>query len=447
MNRKDYRKIMEYKKRNKMYAKATIVGALGLTFFGITTQANAEEWKANSVEQIKESVKDAKDGVYTIKSGDTLSGISEATGITIETLAKVNNISNVDLIYAGDKLIIQTEDGKVALVDENNTVKNEVSLTKEDKEGIKEVQKEDTNQVYSNNTSSSNTATTEGQSTNNGNKPSRPNTDGSTNENTGGTINTVNPTSPVNPVEPTNPVEKEFTVIINHVSEDGDVLSKETRQVKEGTTFEAKALDFSDRGYELIGEDKQTVHVKDNTVITFTYKKVDNTKPVENKVDVTIKHVANDGKVLSTEIVSAEKDSMVKADAKDFTTEGYVLDDSLVKEIKAEVGATITFNYRKIDVTNPIEKVTITTKYIDENGQSIAKDKIQEVEKGSVIIETALNIDGYKIKGNNTQSVVANSNQLITFTYEKEAGYVPVHTTETVVENVDTDGNVLSSTV
>ena len=49
---------------------------------------------------------------YVIQWGDTLWGISQATGISVEKLAYDNNIQNIDLIYAGDVLILN-RDGQV----------------------------------------------------------------------------------------------------------------------------------------------------------------------------------------------------------------------------------------------------------------------------------------------------------------------------------------------
>lgn len=43
---------------------------------------------------------------YVIQWGDTLSGISAATGISVRKLAYDNGIRNIDLIYAGDTLIL-----------------------------------------------------------------------------------------------------------------------------------------------------------------------------------------------------------------------------------------------------------------------------------------------------------------------------------------------------
>ncbi|MEJ2748129.1 MAG: LysM peptidoglycan-binding domain-containing protein, partial [Anaerolineae bacterium] len=45
-------------------------------------------------------------GTYIVKSGDTLSAIARRFGTTVAALAQANNISNVNLIYIGQVLII-----------------------------------------------------------------------------------------------------------------------------------------------------------------------------------------------------------------------------------------------------------------------------------------------------------------------------------------------------
>ena len=47
-----------------------------------------------------------KTQIYTVKSGDTLSGIAEKYGTTYQQLAQMNGISNPDLIYSGQELKI-----------------------------------------------------------------------------------------------------------------------------------------------------------------------------------------------------------------------------------------------------------------------------------------------------------------------------------------------------
>jgi LysM repeat protein len=43
---------------------------------------------------------------YTVRRGDTLWALSRRFGVSVASIAQANNLSNVDLIYAGDKLII-----------------------------------------------------------------------------------------------------------------------------------------------------------------------------------------------------------------------------------------------------------------------------------------------------------------------------------------------------
>ena len=44
--------------------------------------------------------------IYIIQPGDTLSGISAATGVSVDKLARANDIADVNLIYAGSALVI-----------------------------------------------------------------------------------------------------------------------------------------------------------------------------------------------------------------------------------------------------------------------------------------------------------------------------------------------------
>jgi LysM repeat protein len=44
--------------------------------------------------------------VYFVKTGDTLWEIAKNFKVTVDSLVKVNEIENPDLIYSGDKLYI-----------------------------------------------------------------------------------------------------------------------------------------------------------------------------------------------------------------------------------------------------------------------------------------------------------------------------------------------------
>lgn len=94
--------------------------AVGVAVVGVgvasTLTVNAAEWKARTVDQIKADIAKTNGKEYTIVWGDTLSGISQATNITVDALAQRNSIENVDLIFAGNKLIF---DGNVVTVQNN----------------------------------------------------------------------------------------------------------------------------------------------------------------------------------------------------------------------------------------------------------------------------------------------------------------------------------------
>ena len=76
---------------------AAVAGAVALGTVGTAVTANA-------------------DTVYTVQSGDTLSGISAKLGHNldfVDQLASKNNIANKNLIYVGQKLVI-SDDGEVS---------------------------------------------------------------------------------------------------------------------------------------------------------------------------------------------------------------------------------------------------------------------------------------------------------------------------------------------
>lgn len=87
------------------------------------------KWEPRSIEQIKKDV--AGKSEYTIVWGDTLSGISLATNLTMEKLASLNGIGDYNLIYAGNKMIF--EGNTVTVQDANGTIKDRQTIQESDK--------------------------------------------------------------------------------------------------------------------------------------------------------------------------------------------------------------------------------------------------------------------------------------------------------------------------
>ena len=71
-------------------------------------------WVARTVEEIRSEIGDFSKP-YTIKWGDTLGYISEASGVNMEKLAKDNGIADVNLIYTGN--VLYAKDGYTAVGD------------------------------------------------------------------------------------------------------------------------------------------------------------------------------------------------------------------------------------------------------------------------------------------------------------------------------------------
>ncbi|EGP5718426.1 LysM peptidoglycan-binding domain-containing protein [Enterococcus hirae] len=143
--------------------------AFGATIGGVALATTHEkvaaaEWTPRTVEQIKA---DMKGNEYTIVWGDTLSGISQATNISVQKLADMNKIANVDLIYAGNKLVF---DGNVATVQNNKgeTVAQSVIKPQDKVDSTKPVGQPAISQgTTSNNTTNSATQNTTTPSTDN----------------------------------------------------------------------------------------------------------------------------------------------------------------------------------------------------------------------------------------------------------------------------------------
>lgn len=107
----------------------TMAGVLILKGQDIQASEMGGKWEARSIEQIKKDVEGKKE--YTIVWGDTLSGISLATNVTMEKLASLNGIGNYNLIYAGNKLVF--EGNVVTVQDQNGVVSDQQQITESDK--------------------------------------------------------------------------------------------------------------------------------------------------------------------------------------------------------------------------------------------------------------------------------------------------------------------------
>lgn len=85
-------------------AAASVVGAV--VPFTDQPKASADTWTANTVDQVAANYDSGSS--YTVHSGDTLSSIAGATGVSVSNLAANNDMSTTDYLYVGQTLKITT---------------------------------------------------------------------------------------------------------------------------------------------------------------------------------------------------------------------------------------------------------------------------------------------------------------------------------------------------
>ena len=132
------------KENMKPIKKQLMMVTASLALFGYagftanSASANEVEWTARTVEQVKQDVKKNDKGVqeYTIKWGDTLSVISEATGASLDSLVQVNEIQNANLIYPGTVLRFSADQKEVTV----NNGSQEHSYRVQNNNEVKEVE-------------------------------------------------------------------------------------------------------------------------------------------------------------------------------------------------------------------------------------------------------------------------------------------------------------------
>ena len=64
---------------------------------------------------------------YTVVRGDTLSAIAKKYNTTVDALAKLNNIKNVNLIYVGQKLIISGAKASTASTSSGGSTSSQIN--------------------------------------------------------------------------------------------------------------------------------------------------------------------------------------------------------------------------------------------------------------------------------------------------------------------------------
>ncbi|OTN92893.1 LysM peptidoglycan-binding domain-containing protein [Enterococcus faecium] len=190
--------------KKTLLASLVVGAAVGVVFVTGGNEANASEvdgvWTPRTVDQIKADIAKAKDNKYTIVWGDTLGGISQATNLTVQKLAEMNKIANVDLIYAGNTLVFE---GNVVTAKnaQGETVVQTVVQPQDKNDASKPVGKHEPSKQATN--KAKETATTENSQATNTPSETAPVQNNQVTTTSGTTVDTTNPGTSVSHSETT----------------------------------------------------------------------------------------------------------------------------------------------------------------------------------------------------------------------------------------------------
>lgn len=286
-------------KTEQFLKSAVLLGLLtvGMVGFGNNVSANEVEWTARTVDQVKADItKDSSS--YLIVWGDTLSVISEATNISMDELQSANNITDKDVIFAGNTIHFTLGD-RYTVTDATGQVVYSKVVTDEGKN--------DASKPLGNGDNA--TKPTEPTNPVDPAKPTEP-TNPVNPTNPTEPTNPVDPTNPVNPTEPTNPVDP--TEPTNPV--DPAKPTNENKYVTVNVDTDGNVLN-STAGYTFVSEstDNGVITSTDpngNTVTTFTTTRIwKKDAPVETK-KWAIWYTADAGEDQSHNIVAGNSSYM-----------------------------------------------------------------------------------------------------------------------------------------
>lgn len=108
---------MNFIKKSLLTFGATVAVA-GAFAAGPVMDADAAQWEARTVAEIKEDIESTdKESSYTIQWGDTLGTIATAFDMGVKEVAQVNEIGNLDLIITGNVLHFSADHKTVSVED------------------------------------------------------------------------------------------------------------------------------------------------------------------------------------------------------------------------------------------------------------------------------------------------------------------------------------------
>ncbi|EJG4560915.1 MucBP domain-containing protein [Listeria monocytogenes] len=220
------------------------------------------------------------------------------------------------------------------------------------------------------------------------------------------------------------------TVNVFYKDENGNELAtSETISGKSGENYQTIEKTITNYKLKEIEGQASGQFSDSDATVTYVYEKADG-------APVTVKYVDGDGNELATsDTLNGKIDATYQSTAKSITGWTVKTTPTNANGVFTNANQTVTYVYEKAD------GAPVTVKYVDGDGNELATPDTLNGKIDAPYQSTAKSLSGWTIKTTptNATGVFTNSNQTVTYVYEKADG-APV-----TVKYVDADGNELAT--
>ncbi|WP_181329689.1 MucBP domain-containing protein [Listeria monocytogenes] len=219
-------------------------------------------------------------------------------------------------------------------------------------------------------------------------------------------------------------------VTVKYVDGDGNELAtSDTLNGKIDATYQSTAKSITGWTVKTTPTNANGVFTNANQTVTYVYEKADG-------APVTVKYVDGDGNELATsDTLNGKIDAPYQSTAKSITGWTVKTTPANANGVFTNTNQTVTYVYEKAD------GAPVTVKYVDGDGNELATSDTLNGKIDAPYQSTAKSITGWTVKTTpaNANGIFTNTNQTVTYVYEKADG-APV-----TVKYVDGDGNELAT--
>ncbi|WP_176694029.1 MucBP domain-containing protein, partial [Listeria monocytogenes] len=220
------------------------------------------------------------------------------------------------------------------------------------------------------------------------------------------------------------------TQTVKYVDADGNELAtSDTLNGKIDAPYQTSAKSISDWAVKATPNNATSEFTDSKQTVTYVYEKADG-------APVTVKYVDADGNDLATsDTLNGKIDAPYQTSAKSISEWAVKTPPKAASGVYKNNKQTVTYVYEKAD------GAPVTVKYVDADGNELATSDTLNGKIDAPYQTSAKSISDWVVKTtpNNATGVFTNSEQTVTYVYEKADG-APV-----TVKYVDADGNELAT--